>query len=49
VPEAWHSPLRQRAVVLRGAGAGARGFFDFLQGAEARRILARHGFRLPAP
>ncbi|WP_411288518.1 molybdate ABC transporter substrate-binding protein [Phenylobacterium sp.] len=47
VPAAWHKPLRQRAVVLRGAGPTARAFYAFLQGREGRAILVRYGFTLP--
>lgn len=47
LPAEWHAPLRQRAVVLKGAGPTARAFHDFLQGAEARAIFARYGFSLP--
>jgi len=47
LPADWHAPLRQRAVVLKGAGPTARAFHDFLQGAEARAIFARYGFSLP--
>ena len=47
VPAAWHKPLRQRAVVLKGAGLTARAFYAFLQGREGRAILVRYGFTLP--
>lgn len=47
IPADRHAPLRQRAVALRGAGAAAGAFYAFLQGAEARAILARFGFSLP--
>ncbi|WP_439534862.1 molybdate ABC transporter substrate-binding protein [Polymorphobacter sp.] len=43
----WHQPLRQRAVLLAGAGATARAFYTFLQQPPARAILARHGFTTP--
>lgn len=47
LPAEWHTPLRQRAVVLKGAGPTGHAFHAFLQGAEARGIFARHGFTLP--
>lgn len=47
IPEAWHKPLRQRAVVVKGAGETARAFYAFLQGPEARDVLKRYGFVLP--
>ena len=43
----WHGPLRQRAVVLKGAGPTARAFYDFLQDPPARGVFQRHGFVLP--
>ncbi|MDP1616175.1 molybdate ABC transporter substrate-binding protein [Phenylobacterium sp.] len=47
VPESFHQPLDQQMTLLKGAGAPARAFYGFLQGAAARDILARHGFVLP--
>lgn len=44
VPAAWHQPLRQRMVLLQGAGETARAFHDWLQLPAAREVLARHGF-----
>lgn len=48
LPADWHAPLRQRAVLIKGAGPTARAFHAFLRGPQARAILARHGFTLPA-
>ena len=47
IPASWHSPLRQRAVLVRGAGVTARAFLAFLQAPQARAIFKRHGFVLP--
>src|SRR5215210_5645581 len=47
IPDEWHKPLRQRAVVLKGAGETARTFYAFLQTPPARAILKRYGFVLP--
>ncbi|WP_372614349.1 molybdate ABC transporter substrate-binding protein [Halomonas sp.] len=47
IPESWHTPLVQRMVLVDGAGETARAFYDWLQGEEARALLARYGFRLP--
>lgn len=47
VPEDWHTPLRQRMVLLRGAGETARLFYDFVLTDRAREVLARHGFDVP--
>ncbi len=47
LPAAWHTPLRQRMVLLRGAGATAERFYSYLQQPVARTLLDRHGFTLP--
>ena len=47
IPEAWHSPLRQRMVLLKQAGPVARRFYDYLQAPRARAIFDRYGFLLP--
>lgn len=47
LPESWHAPLRQRMALVKGAGETARRFYAYIQTAEARAILARHGFVLP--
>jgi molybdate transport system substrate-binding protein len=49
IPAQWHAdePLRQRMVLMRGAGATARAFHAYLQQPAARAQLARSGFTLP--
>lgn len=47
IPAEWHKPLRQRAVLLRGAGPTAREFYAFVQGPQARDVFRRYGFVLP--
>lgn len=47
IPDSFHEPLRQRMVLLKGAGATARQFFSYLQGKAARAILKKYGFLLP--
>lgn len=47
IPEDWHSPLRQRMVLIEGADATARAFYDYLRGEEARAVLETHGFAAP--
>ena len=47
IPDAWHSPLRQRMVLLNNAGAVAEHFYRYLQAPAARDILRRHGFAFP--
>lgn len=47
IAETWHSPLRQRMVLLREAGAVAEQFYEFIQHAGAREVLRRYGFVPP--
>ena len=47
VPAEWHSPLRQRMALMKGAGPGAMAFYAFLQGPVARNAFDRAGFTLP--
>lgn len=48
LPASLHAPLRQRAVLLKNASATSKAFFAFLQGPQARTILARYGFSTAA-
>jgi molybdate transport system substrate-binding protein len=48
VPEHLHEPLRQRMVLVRGAGATARALYDYLQQPAARAVFDRYGFVRPA-
>lgn len=48
IPTEWHSPLKQRMVLLKNAGATAKAFYIYLQQPKARAILTRYGFTLPA-
>lgn len=45
--ESWHLPLRQRMVLLAGAGPTARAFFAHMESPAARAVLRRYGFLLP--
>lgn len=49
VPETWHDPLDQDAVLLRRsqAHAGAQKFLAFLKGPQARAVMQRFGYRIP--
>jgi len=47
IPADWHQPLRQRMVLLRGAGATAQDFAAFVREAPARAVFRRYGFLLP--
>lgn len=44
IPEAWHSPLRQRMVLTNQAGEVAGAFYQWLQEDEGQSILRRYGF-----
>lgn len=48
LPEDLHQPLRQRMVLVKGAGETARGFYAYLQLPAARKIFEQYGFVLPA-
>ena len=49
VPQEYHAPLTQQAVLLRRASkhAAARAFMDFLRSATARRIIQENGYDVP--
>jgi molybdate transport system substrate-binding protein len=47
LPASWHRPLRQRMVLMKGAGPVAQRFYRYVQQPPARRIFARYGFALP--
>ena len=47
IPEHWHSPLRQRMVLLKGAGPVAERFYAYLQQPGARQIFEQFGFAVP--
>ncbi len=45
LPESWHSPIRQDAVVTRfGAGQAAADFLAYLTGEAAQRVIAQAGY-----
>ncbi|RRJ83500.1 molybdate ABC transporter substrate-binding protein [Aestuariirhabdus litorea] len=46
VPDHLYQPLLHRAVLIKGAGAGARSLYTYLQSEAAKRVFARHGFGL---
>ncbi|MEO7404174.1 MAG: molybdate ABC transporter substrate-binding protein [Burkholderiales bacterium] len=49
VASALYPQIRQRMVLVKGAGSSARAFYAFLQGDEARALFTRHGFERPTP
>lgn len=48
LPEDLHQPLRQRMVLVKGAGETSRAFYAYLQQPAAQKILEQYGFVLPA-
>lgn len=51
VPQTLYAPIRQDAVLLqKGQGSPASAaFLGFLKGPEAKAIIERYGYKLPAP
>lgn len=49
IPASYHTPLRQRMVLLMSAGATAERFYAYLQQPPARALLDRYGFARPDP
>lgn len=47
IPDAWHEPLKQRMVLLKGAGETAQVFYRYMQQPAARAIMKKYGFALP--
>jgi molybdate transport system substrate-binding protein len=47
LPDSGHEPLRQRMVLVRGAGEAARSLYAFLRSPAAAGILRRYGFSVP--
>lgn len=45
--QSLHAPLRQKAVLIKGAGETARRFLDFVRSPNGAGILARYGFAVP--
>jgi len=47
IPAELHTPLRQRMVLLNGAGETAQAFYAYMNTPAARKIMRRYGFVLP--
>jgi len=47
IPSAWHKPLAQRMVLLRGAPQAAQAFYHYLSSPEAQAIMVKYGFAMP--
>jgi molybdate transport system substrate-binding protein len=44
IPKTMHAPIRQKLVVLKGAGPEASDFRDFLLSRPAQEVFRRHGY-----
>jgi molybdate transport system substrate-binding protein len=47
IPEAWHQPLKQRMVLVKGAPPVARAFYEYVSTPAAQEIMVRYGFAMP--
>ncbi len=47
VPSSLHQPIRQRVVLLKGAGEQAKEFYEFIASQEVRDIFKRYGYENP--
>jgi molybdate transport system substrate-binding protein len=47
IPDAWHEPLKQRMVLIKGADETAHAFYRYMQQPAARGIMKQYGFALP--
>ncbi len=47
IPESWHKPVEHGMAVIKGAGAPAKAFADYVRSSEARAILEKNGFSVP--
>lgn len=47
IPEAWHQPLKQRMVLIKGAPPVAKTFYDYIGTPAAQEIMVRYGFAMP--
>lgn len=47
IPEAWHKPLKQRMVLVKGAPPAAKAFYEYIDTPAAQEIMARYGFAMP--
>lgn len=47
IPEAWHQPLKQRMVLVKGAPPTARAFYNYISTPAAQEIMVRYGFAMP--
>lgn len=48
ISSSLHKPIRQRMVLLKGAGARANAFYQFLISEETRDIFRAYGYEVPS-
>lgn len=47
IPDAWHEPLKQRMVLVKGAPPQAKAFYEYISTPAAQAIMVRYGFAMP--
>ena len=47
IPEAWHKPLKQRMVLVRGAPPVAKAFYEYISTPASQEVMVRYGFAKP--
>lgn len=48
LPADWYTPIRQRMVLLKNAGAAAQELYEYFSSDTVRQIIVRHGYTIPA-
>jgi molybdate transport system substrate-binding protein len=48
LPESTHAPIDHGLAVIKGASEAAKAFASYVKGEEARAVLERNGFAVPA-
>lgn len=48
ISSSLHKPIRQRMVLLKGAGARANAFYQFIISEEAKDIFRAYGYEIPS-
>lgn len=47
IPQAWHQPLKQRMVLVKGAPPVAKAFYEYISTPAVQEIMVRYGFEMP--
>lgn len=48
IPEAWHQPIQQYLILLKGADKSTRAFYRYLLSDKAKNIIRRYGYKIRA-